>query len=523
MAQSSALQTDARDTINSAGTLHNEAIMRSMRVEHLDQAERDLNLYEKVGVLFLLCGDTRTGAQFALERSIVACYSSSIGINTSSSSGSTTLAEWARSACDGGTTEDSASSWATKLCEALCIVRCHAILRRFGFDLDALWTHFLPHLPDYQVAVHPLLKWLYHIGEQLRPEQTRRLIDAVLDDTNNDRRYRLRPLLSVQPERFLELWLLLWLTETLIAVGTYVPGAPARERTEHPDLAVVVRALQAAKGDIQQQQLGERLNAARIRFDFTSENLLRGGGAKKATTTEPRSSPTTAATDRFRVRRSHAGYVLIVNQERFHQRSDADATAAQQRQQQQQPRRRKPLATRRGSARDAAALEQTFAAHGYRCVQRTDLRADAMRAQIDDIVRQSAGFDSLIVCIMSHGIRGHVFGSDSVPVSIEAIKRQMANVPDIPKLLVVQACQPDEDGEVVEEEEQKVVEDGTTADASLPSSKPIVGLERKTPEELGDICVAHSTLAGFESYRNTTKGTWFIQALCEAIVEHGNR
>lgn len=55
-------------------------------------------------------------------------------------------------------------------------------------------------------------------------------------------------------------------------------------------------------------------------------------------------------------------------------------------------------------------------------------------------------FDGLVICILSHGDKGVIYTSDSIPVSVDQIKVYFdgSHSPDLklkPKLFFLQACQ----------------------------------------------------------------------------------
>lgn len=495
-------------------------------------------------LLYLLCADTVSGAQFVLQRLLVSMHA---GVDL----GTDYLQEWARST----------ANWAPKLIEALTIVRADACLRRYGIEMDSATERYKPRLPDIaEHNVHPILKWLAHLCEHLLPGDTQQLIETVCG-ANPDERYRLHRLPASQsPERYLELWLLHWQSERLIAVGDYTPGADTRRRASHCNVDVLVHALLAAsKVDDRLRTLGENLRRAQIRFNFTSEGYIQPGGDKlkkkgaastneedgavdAGTDTVPPSKSVQSAQppavtltsaknnnvasiddDRYVVRSTHAGFALIIDQTNFVLVPTSAPVKG-------------PLANRHGSINDRQALLTTFGASGYRCEVRENLTAVQIEQEIINIVQRSGALggsdcDSLVVCVLSHGFRGHVFGSDTVPVSVDRIVALMSSKRLVgkPKLLVVQACQGEQLQELVySEDEDAAVEvlesDGPTdGGRSSGGGGPRVVGKSAGQHTCTDFCIAQSTMPGFPSYRNTCRGTWFIQSLCNAIKEHSKR
>lgn len=139
----------------------------------------------------------------------------------------------------------------------------------------------------------------------------------------------------------------------------------------------------------------------------------------------------------YPIQRKSAGIVLIMNRNEFHFEADPKFI-------EYLPKRK--LAKRDGTDCDVDALKKTFAPLGY------DVRivTDRLHTQIPDdirsVIRDSDRYDSVIVCILSHGCNGMVYGANSVPVRIDEIEKLMISERLIgkPKVLIVQACQGDE-------------------------------------------------------------------------------
>lgn len=136
----------------------------------------------------------------------------------------------------------------------------------------------------------------------------------------------------------------------------------------------------------------------------------------------------------YKIRSKSAGLMLIINQKRF--RFDTNPELKQL-----LPRHK--LEERLGTDRDALALEDVFKRFGYRVrVEENRLHSEILN-DVRDVVNESVGYDSVIVCILSHGCKGIVYGSNSIPVKIEDIEKLIISERLIgkPKILIVQACQ----------------------------------------------------------------------------------
>lgn len=67
------------------------------------------------------------------------------------------------------------------------------------------------------------------------------------------------------------------------------------------------------------------------------------------------------------------------------------------------------LDERLGTELDQSALINTFAAFGYKIVLRSDVSHLDILSEVDNVVESSQDYDSLVVCILSHGLKGNQF------------------------------------------------------------------------------------------------------------------
>lgn len=96
---------------------------------------------------------------------------------------------------------------------------------------------------------------------------------------------------------------------------------------------------------------------------------------------------------------------------------------------------------------DKKQLSEVFSELGYSVEPHNNVDHLEMLQLIRGACSRSTLRDSLIVCILSHGFEGAVYGCDSIPVSIDDIKNVLCAGEDLydkPKLLIIQACQQNE-------------------------------------------------------------------------------
>lgn len=113
--------------------------------------------------------------------------------------------------------------------------------------------------------------------------------------------------------------------------------------------------------------------------------------------------------------------------------------------------------------------------------------------------------DCILVSVLSHGELGILYASDQ-PYKPDRLWSHFTadKCPSLagkPKLFFIQACQ----GDSLDHGVKMVT---TESDAGATTYK--------IPSH-ADFLIAYSTVPGFYSWRNTTQGSWFIQAFCHVI------
>ncbi|MCP9262147.1 Cell death protein 3 [Dirofilaria immitis] len=135
--------------------------------------------------------------------------------------------------------------------------------------------------------------------------------------------------------------------------------------------------------------------------------------------------------------------------------------------------------------------------------------------------------DSSVVCVLTHGEHGELYGTDDIAISVlEFVSCLNArNCPALaykPKLFFLQACRG----------QQYDRGFGTGFDGAdgyfdrwftctTPQSQNNLPVEQKTKSPIeADILVSYATTPGYVSWRNSMKGSWFIQSICEVFAKY---
>ncbi|XP_072033482.1 uncharacterized protein [Amphiura filiformis] len=175
----------------------------------------------------------------------------------------------------------------------------------------------------------------------------------------------------------------------------------------------------------------------------------------------------------------------------------------------------KLLHDRKGSEVDSKNLHQLFTKFKFDVRVMCDMTATNMRDQFMEIGSSDhSSVNAFICCILTHGKAGKVAGCDGNYIPIFEIfnhftKDKCPSLSEKPKLFFIQACQ------AADSSPENVV----PTDAATPPTSPVgIGarLDHIIPNER-DFLVSFATVPGHVSYRNTEKGSWFINALVDRM------
>ncbi|KAB0391692.1 hypothetical protein E2I00_013932 [Balaenoptera physalus] len=163
------------------------------------------------------------------------------------------------------------------------------------------------------------------------------------------------------------------------------------------------------------------------------------------------------------------------------------------------------------------ALRKTFSELHFEIVHYKDYTAK----KICEVLKSYQSMDHnnkdcFICCILSHGDKGIIYGSDGQEAPIYELTSYFtgSKCPSLlgkPKIFFIQACQGDnyQRGIAVEtDSEQK------EAYLEMDSSPQ----KRYIPDE-ADFLLGMATVNNCVSYRSTMEGTWYIQSLCQSLRE----
>ncbi|XP_041649083.1 caspase-2 isoform X3 [Cheilinus undulatus] len=225
----------------------------------------------------------------------------------------------------------------------------------------------------------------------------------------------------------------------------------------------------------------------------------------------------------YRMNSSPRGFALVISNVTFDPRAAPD------------------LDPRKGGEVDDEVLRKVFTELDYLVTVHRDLTAQGMRACIENFGRRQdhRTVDSCVVCLLSHGVEGAIYGTDGELLQLDWVFEAFDNahcplLQNKPKMFFIQACRGEEmdcgveqiDGPVRTSSpscEQRDAGREGQADADSRRRGDMGRPRIKLPQRSDMIC-GYASLKGQKictaAMRNTKRGSWFIQELNTALRLH---
>ncbi len=224
-------------------------------------------------------------------------------------------------------------------------------------------------------------------------------------------------------------------------------------------------------------------------FDVTGDHVdaLPDFMTKIYKKTEKRKVNVSQYKDDFFYNTSHPrrGYAVIFNHEKFDMPT---------------------LKARNGTDADCCNLERTLRAMDFEVQTHTDLTFKELDFVLDAVSALNfSDCDCLLIAVLSHGEQNVIYAKNmSYSTNILFERFTPDKCPTLagkPKIFVIQACQGDKLDGGMDVEVDKL--DSGSQSYRMPL--------------YADFIFAYSTIPGYYSWRNTQKGSWFIQAFCHEM------
>uniref|UniRef100_A0A8D0DAI3 Caspase-3 n=1 Tax=Sander lucioperca TaxID=283035 RepID=A0A8D0DAI3_SANLU len=228
------------------------------------------------------------------------------------------------------------------------------------------------------------------------------------------------------------------------------------------------------------QSDGDTVDALKL-FSKKRSDAEPAGSSKTAEELDsvPRSSKT-AGSDPYRYKMDYPciGTCLIINNKNFHRSTGMSA--------------------RNGTDVDAATAIKTFSELGYKISVNTDQTVEEMKQLLSSASKEDHSKSASFACVLlSHGDEGVIYGTDGFE-KLEKLTKyfkgdRCKSLVGKPKLFFIQACR------------------GAELDNGIEADSVDAQTSERIPVE-ADFLYAYSTAPGYYSWRNTTNGSWFMQA-----------
>ncbi|XP_034409723.1 caspase-2 isoform X1 [Cyclopterus lumpus] len=199
------------------------------------------------------------------------------------------------------------------------------------------------------------------------------------------------------------------------------------------------------------------------------------------------------------------------------------------------------LDPRKGGEVDDEVLRKVFTELDYLVTVHRDLTAQGMRACIENFCRRPdhRTMDSSVVCLLSHGVEGAIYGTDGQLLQLDWVFESFDNahcplLQNKPKMFFIQACRGEEMDCGVEQidgpartcspscEQRDAGREGQ-GDANSRQRGDVGRPRIKLPQRSDMIC-GFASLKGQRictaAMRNTKRGSWFIQELNTTLRLH---
>jgi len=161
------------------------------------------------------------------------------------------------------------------------------------------------------------------------------------------------------------------------------------------------------------------------------------------------------------------------------------------------------MSERSGTDKDAASLYEIFSTYGFDVsLHQNRTKDQMMKIMIDAGKENYSDCDCFGVAVLSHGDNDVIYGVDTI-ISIDnfiAPIKFCRSLVGKPKIVIFQACR------------------GTDLDSGIQSDAVgDTGVQKVVLPLEADFLYAYSTVPGYFSWRNSSKGSWFVQALTQVL------
>ncbi|XP_075969874.1 caspase-8-like [Anticarsia gemmatalis] len=478
----------------------------SINNDMISEIEKELqdNPYDMISLVFLLYETPDT----ALQRLIVnQRISKDIGASTNLNM----LHEWFRHA-------KHTPTWKHEFIEALLICQLNSILRKLGIHVPSARKYYQTdniHIKT-NMYINPVKKALYKLCEEMNADNMQRLKKSLLTYEIDTAEYDSCELvfLKLMCDKFITVNKFQYHRQTFgftaeldnfLKIIENLPGlrkiAQDIRNLQHmlnqdsrPTAPIAVSTPSAAL-KVDESNQGMTNTHFEDVFDLLGELSIEDN----TNTATLKSDRTKLDDDCFEIKSpDRLGVCVILNQVNFFPSKDSLETSQQC-----------ALSKRNGSDKDKMIIERTMKSLKFSVYSATDLDHIRMFQFLKEVIKTKVKEDDsmFMLCILSHGVRHHIFAADSVKVNVDDFQNLLdsdiaAKLHGKPKMLILQACQVDEIPR-------------PTLVADSPGSSYNL---KKT-----NFIIYWATAPELEAFRDESAGSIFIQMLFQTIVKYVNK
>ncbi|KAF5269246.1 hypothetical protein FQR65_LT02547 [Abscondita terminalis] len=456
------LTTDA-NTLPSPSTVTNQ--IYSFTIHQVAEIEDALDLMEKVSLVFLLYEQAELALQYVTQ------LINGVPLNV--------IVEWAQVAVK-------IRNWHDKLVEALSIIQNFSIIIKLGYNKKEVCDRFLPMNSNTSLFIDLSRKKLYRIAETMTKNQIKMFLSHVQEDfKHKNLQYKAYPL------PYIEIYLLYWESIGYIGPSNLTNLSKAFKVMEMCDEA-----------DTLKDVVNLTVDNKKLYGQFVNNETI--STVSTASTQQGHIRNNNYGDSRYFIDPKYPGICLIINQENFYTEPDPEWAHLL-------PKDNIELYNRDGTIFDCNKLKETFQMFGYTIVIKNDLTHQDLLEAVTETVNMVTNHSSFIVCILSHGLEGMVYGVNSIPVEISKIRNIICstntkNLRTKPKVLILQSCQGNE----------------CQLDKSMEKDNVNLEMDGGSRPKTADVLLFWATGPGFSAIRDPARGSWFIQSLCLHIQQRAH-
>ncbi|XP_063821974.1 caspase-8 [Ostrinia nubilalis] len=486
-------RSDAQQQQNSSVSIN------MLNIEMIALIQKEIDPYDMISLVFLLYENPDT----ALQR-LVIYQRVSMDIDGNDTN---LLHDWV-------VHSQSRPTWRNEFLEALTTCQLYSIIRKLGLNVSAVKQFYQN--SGNNTLIHPMKKALYKLCEHMNTENIYKLKKTLLTYEIDCTDYESCELifLDLMCRRFISISKqnargnsdcgienLAKIIDNFSDVQSF---ADELRRIEdiHSDKSKVNDVLftstpSASVKDVSKEEDNTKKYANDLSDVFKWFNGL---NVDDIPDKELKSDTKLLSNDAYPIKDSkNVGVCLIINQEKFHPSKESITGNVQS----------NLLGDRLGSTKDKEALKSTMSGLNFEVITYDNINHQEMFEKIKDVVKYRVhdNHSMFMLCILSHGTKGHVYAADSVKVKVEDIESlldsdEFTKLRHKPKLIILQACQDNNDDPYIP----------MVADSPRPVYRHYI--------KKSDFIIYWATAPGYESFRHEEMGSIFIQMLCETLKHY---